>query len=974
MWATLTFPAAGLLLSTACSAQSLRFIFTEDGGGGLKLAESGTAPEIRVAPNDYPGVIRVAKDLATDFGRVSGTNGTVVSVDWTAAVSKKSPNPIIVIGTIGKSSLIDGLVSAKKLDVSSIAGKWEAFTTQVVSEPWEGQDAVFVIAGSDMRGSVFGAYDVSEQIGVSPWLYWLDTPPKKRQYVWAQETPYVEGPPSVKFRGIFLNDEDPALTGWGHANFKSSQYGSAFGSDFYRRIFELILRMKGNYLWPAMWSSMFYLDDAQNGPAASDWGIFMGTSHHEPMARADKEQGRFLKGSWDWKSNKAGCQAFMKEGAVRAKNWATMYTLGMRGSGDAASATLTSQALEDVIHWQQATLKEVLGKDLSEIPQQWVMYKEVPGYWANGMNVSDDVTLLWSDDNRGNIRRVPIGKEVDRRGGSGMYYHFDYVGSPRNYKWINTIQLQKTWEQMSLAHARGVRNIWIANVGDLKALELPTAHFMAMARDMSKFQDPASTSTWLKRWSAQQFGEDAAEDAAAIITTYGKLIARRKYEDLSMTPFPFNAVNYDEADMNFAEWITLAERAQAAYEKLPSTSQPTFFEAVLHPVLAGKNVFEIYTKAALSSKYIAQHRVSANQLAKDVQNAFTADKSLKSRWDSLLYGRWKHFMDQTHLGYNNWQQPGSDTIPRVNGISSSSQTQSASGIMGVAIQDTDKFYPTTTSLTMSTLTPYMPPSRETWIDVFARDNGTFAYKISSNASYLSVSDPQQTITAPGSKTDIRHILTVDWAAAPQGRSTVALTVAAPSSTATVIVPVSNPSLPSGFQGHVESAGVVAIEASHFAPASSPSYVAIPDYGRTHSGVRLPPVTASQQPAQGPALIYPFHTFSSATAAALTVYLSSSENSNPNSPNRYTFSVDDGAVTTVQPTPLGNAGGEPSGWDQAVISNAWVKTSKVGNLAAGAHVLKVWLLEPTMVLTKLVVDVGGLKASELGPPKSFRAGA
>jgi len=652
MRARIILTIAGLLLFSKCNAQSPRFTFTEDGGGGFKLAGPGVAPEIGVATNDYPGVIRVANDLATDFGRVLGTNATVISVDWNTTVTKKSSSPIIILGTIGKSTLIDGLISSKKLDVSSIAGKWEAFTTQTVANPWEGQEAVFVIAGSDMRGSVFGAYDVSEQIGVSPWLYWLDTPAKKRQYVWAaaQDRPYVEGPPSVKYRGIFLNDEDPALTGWGHANFKNSQYGSAFGSDFYKRVFELVLRMKGNYLWPAMWSSMFYLDDAQNGQIASDWGVFMGTSHHEPMARADKEQGRFLKGSWDWKSNKAGCQAFMKEGAVRAKNWATVYTLGMRGSGDAASATLTSQALEEVIHWQQATLKEVLGKDLSEIPQQWVMYKEVPGYWANGMNVSDDVTLLWSDDNRGNIRRIPIGKEPDRRGGSGMYYHFDYVGDPRNYKWINTIQLQKTWEQMSLAYERGVRNIWIANVGDLKALELPTAHFMAMARNMDKFKDPTGTETWLKNWSAQQFGDDVADDAALIMATYGKLTARRKYEDLSMTPFAFNTVNYDEAELNFAEWTALADRAQAINDKLPVAYQPTFFEAVLHPVLAGKNVFEIYTKAALSSKYIAQHRVSANQLARDVQAAFAADKALKSRWDSLLNGRWKHFMDQTHLG------------------------------------------------------------------------------------------------------------------------------------------------------------------------------------------------------------------------------------------------------------------------------------------------------------------------------------
>lgn len=974
----LIITVAGSLFISTSLAQS-RFTFTQD-GSGLKLAGPGVSPEIRVAPNDTPGVIRVASDLAVDFGRVAGTNGTVVAADWKTTTSKASARPLIIVGTIGKSGLVDGLITAKKLDVTSIAGKWEAFTTQVVSSPWEGQDAAFVIAGSDFRGAVFGAYDVSEQIGVSPWHYWLDSPPKKREAIWAssQDMPYIEGPPSVQYRGIFLNDEAPALTGWGAANFKKSQYGSAFVSDFYKRIFELVLRMKGNYLWPAMWSSMFYLDDAQNGQLASDWGIFMGTSHHEPMARADKEQGRFLKGSWDWKSNKAGCQAFMKEGPVRAKNWATMYTLGMRGSGDAASPTLTSQALEDVIHWQQSTLKDVLGKPLSEIPQQWVMYKEVPGYWAKGMNISDDVTLIWSDDNRGNIRRIPTAKELTRRAGAGQYLHFDYVGSPRNYKWINTIQLQKTWEQMSLAHARGIQNIWIANVGDLKGLELPTAHFMAMARNMDKFKDGSGTAAWLTSWSAQQFGDDVAKEAASIMTTYGTLTARRKYEDLSMTPFPFDSVNYDEAETNFAEWTALADRAQAVYDKLPTTVQTTFFEAVLHPVLAGKNVFEIYTKAALSSKYISQHRSSANQLQKDVQTAFSADKSLKTRWDSLLNGKWKHFMDQTHLGYNNWQEPASDTIPKVNGISSSPATQSA--IMGVSVMDSTAFFPTASSLTAQTITPFSPPSRPPYLEVFARDTGTFSYKITSNATWVTVSTPSQSITAPNpiSKTDIKHFITVDWAAAPSGHSAAVLTVTntGSSAKATVLIPLDNQSpSPASFAGHVESNGVVSIESSHYSPSQSSlsDYTPIPDYGRTHSGVRLNPLTASQQPAKGPVLVYPFHTFSTATAASVTVYLSASENSNPSSPNRYSFLIDDGAVTTVQPTPLGDPGGEPSGWEAAVISNAWVRNSKIGTLKPGGHVLKVWLLEPTMVLTKVVVDVGGLKASELGPPESFRVG-
>lgn len=957
------------------------FTFSAD-GTGLQLGGPSLAPEIRVAPNDFPGVIRAANELAVDFGKVLGVNATVVVADWASTSSSKASasgsRPIIVVGTVGRSSLIDNLAASRKLDTAAVANKWETFSYQVVQAPWDGRDSIFAILGSDLRGTTFGVYDVSEQIGVSPWYWWADAPPTARKYIWASSTgAHTEGPPSVKFRGIFLNDESPCLTSWGHAKYKDSKYGSPFITDFYKRIFELVLRLKGNYVWPAMWSSMFYLDDANNGPTATEYGIFMGTSHHEPMARADKEQGRFLKGSWDWKSNKAGVQAFMEEGATRSKNWSTIYTLGMRGSGDAASATLTSSALEEVIGWQQSTLTKALGKPLSQIPQAWVMYKEVPGYWQKGMKVSDDVTLLWSDDNRGNIRRVPIANETARVGGSGMYYHFDYVGDPRNYKWINTIQLQKTWEQMTLAYDRGIQNIWLANVGDLKGLELPTAHFMALAWDRNSFEDPGSTTKWLKTWSGGQFGEAAAEATAAIMTTYGRLISRMKYEDLSRTPFAFGTTNYDEAELNFKEWTDLLAKAQAVYDGLPAGAQDSFFEVVLHPVMAGRGVYEIYTKTALGAKYADQHRASANQLARDVQSAFAADSAITKRFHGLLGGKWNHMMDQLHIGYNNWQDPSSQTLPRLTYVT----TAAKNALMGVAARGSAASFPTAATLTLSPpQSPFAPPGRQSWLDVFARDNGSFTYSVASNVSFVTVSSPQQALTAPGSASDARLLVSVDWAAAPSGSSVAALKVSnlnATGTTATVLVPIDNPALPADFTtGHVEAGGVVSIEAEHFsAPSSDASYVVVPDYGRTRSGVRLPTKSASQVPAKGPVLVYPFYTFSTASAAAaLTIYLSPSENANPSSPNRYAFSVDGGAATTVQPVPLGDAGNEPAGWSDAVVRNAYVKTSTLGKLAPGRHELRVWLLEPTMVLTKLVLDVGGLQSSLLGPPESMRVGA
>lgn len=340
--------------------------------GQYKLAGKNLAPVIQIAQNDYTGVKRVANDLALDFGRVTGTNGTVNIVNSTS----KSNRPLIIAGTIGNSSIIDDLILGHKIDSSQVNGKWEAYITQVVTNPVHGVPWALVVAGSDQRGTIYGLYDISEQMGVSPWYWWADVPVKKKTGVWVRDKPKVQGSPSIQYRGIFLNDEAPALTEWAREKFVISSPEMPFRSEFYKLVFELCLRLRSNYIWPAMWGSSFYVDDEKNGQIADDYGIIIGTSHHEPMARSDTEQGRYLAGNWDWIDNKDNITQFFKEGVERSKDWETFYTMGMRGSGDAASPTLTASALEDIIDVQTKLLKEVLGvTDITNIPRTWVLYK-----------------------------------------------------------------------------------------------------------------------------------------------------------------------------------------------------------------------------------------------------------------------------------------------------------------------------------------------------------------------------------------------------------------------------------------------------------------------------------------------------------------------------------------------------------------------------------------------------------------------
>lgn len=330
--------------------------------GGLKLAGTGSAPTIVIDSKDWPGVTRAGNDLANDFGLVTGTKGKVAT-----SATGLGNTPVIIAGTVGKSPLIDSLASSGKIDVSAIKGKWESFSSQLVADPVEGVSSALVLAGSDKRGTIYALYDISEQIGVSPWYWWADVPPKKKTTIYALNSKKTQGPPSIKFRGIFLNDEQPALTNWVNSN-----YGGKYDSRFHAKVFELLLRLRANYFWPAMWNSKFYVDDSKNGPLADEMGIVMGTSHTEPMARADKEKVK----PWDWKSNQNNLKKYMQDGATRAKGWETVWTMGMRGDGDTASPTLDASQLVSVIEYQQSVLKSTLGiSDLSSVPQMWCVYK-----------------------------------------------------------------------------------------------------------------------------------------------------------------------------------------------------------------------------------------------------------------------------------------------------------------------------------------------------------------------------------------------------------------------------------------------------------------------------------------------------------------------------------------------------------------------------------------------------------------------
>ncbi|GGF08773.1 hypothetical protein GCM10011383_19930 [Hymenobacter cavernae] len=614
------------------------------------LEAAGKAAPLYASASDWPGVLRAAKDLQADINRVTSVTPTLTT--------DKAPTgkEVVLIGTIGKSPLIDQLVRDKKLDVSGVAGKWEVFVEQVVEKPMPGVDRALVIAGSDKRGTIYGIYDLSKEMGVSPWYWWADVPTPTQKALYVSAGRHTQGEPKVKYRGIFINDEAPALSGWSKEKF------GGVNSKMYVHMFELILRLKGNYLWPAMWGNAFSDDDPQNPVLADEYGIVMGTSHHEPLTRAHDEWRRYGKGPWNYQTNPEVLQEFWRGGMKRMGIRENVVTVGMRGDGDEPMSEGSNIALlEKIVADQRKIIAETTGKPAEQTPQMWALYKEVQDYYDKGMRVPDDVTLLLCDDNWGNIRKLPKLGDKPRKGGYGIYYHFDYVGGPRNYKWLNTNPLPRIWEQMHLAYEYGVNQIWIVNVGDLKPMELPISFFLDYAWNPDKIKAD-QVAAYTRQWAAQQFGEKHATEIGDILAKYAKYNARRKPELLDANTYSLATGEWATV---VAEYNQLLARAEAINQKLPAADRDAYFELVLHPMLACANLNELYYTVALNWEAAKTNQANTNELAAKAKALFAKDAEISKRYNAIAGGKWNHMMDQTHIGYTYWQQPEVDKMPQV---------------------------------------------------------------------------------------------------------------------------------------------------------------------------------------------------------------------------------------------------------------------------------------------------------------------
>ncbi|MFD2744700.1 MULTISPECIES: glycosyl hydrolase 115 family protein [Sphingobacterium] len=632
--------------------ESNRFVTDDVQDGYLPLVIQSQPIPVVVSTEDWVGVQRAVHNLREDFQRVTSHTPSNAAAKYS-----------VIIGTLGHSPLIDNLVQDRKIDPAALSGKNEKFLIQLIAHPMDGVDSALVIAGSDKRGTIYGTYELSAQIGVSPWYYWADAPIAKKQELYVKPGVYTQGEPAVRYRGIFLNDEYPGLTRWANHTF------GGYNSEFYEKVFELILRLKGNFLWPAMWGSAFYDDDPKNGALADEMGIVMSTSHHEPMARAQAEWKRYGNGgAWDYAQNKKGLQEFWKGGVQRTKDWETIVTMAMRGDGDEPmSDNQNISLLQDIVRDQRKIITQVTNKKAAATPQVWALYKEVQDYYDSGMQVPDDVTLLFCDDNWGNVRKVPPLDHKPRAGGYGMYYHFDYVGAPRNSKWLNVSQVSRVWEQMNIAYEHGVDRIWVVNVGDLKPMEYPISFFLDMAWDPTRYQ-PANLYQHTVDWCAQQFGSTYAEEAARLIDTYTKYNHRVTPELLNHRTYSLE--HYQEFETVTMDYQKLLMDAFRLYNKLPSAYRDSFDQLVLFPIQGMSNLYDLYFAKAKNDFYADKQDVQANYWADQVKESFVRDSLLTLHFNTLSDGKWQHMMDQVRIGYRSWNNPPHSIMPSVRYVDS----------------------------------------------------------------------------------------------------------------------------------------------------------------------------------------------------------------------------------------------------------------------------------------------------------------
>ncbi|EPQ26207.1 uncharacterized protein PFL1_06142 [Pseudozyma flocculosa PF-1] len=1052
---------------------------TADSDGHFLIARAGQTTTILTSRDDAPAVHHAVASFARDIqAAVPGSHVEARNVSSTSAwmrtsqLVSRSGSPdsddqlTIAVGSLDASSLAQHLTrqtDSLRSEADKVQGQWEAWSSGLTQDR-----STLVLFGSDKRGTVYALYELSEQMGISPWHWFADVPPNAAHdalYYPSSSDPASpsrcsQPPPHVKYRGIFLNDEEPALTNWARKHFRGpfppSDNPNAFNDQMYAHVFELLLRLRANYLWPAMWHDTFAVagldklpGGGKNGTGAAgpnlmlanNMGIVMGTSHQEPMARNTPEWTTWGAGQWDFDVNADNLTDFWRYGAQRSDGLDTVYTVGMRGNGDIGLEGASVALLEKIVGVQRGLLP-------ANASQLWCMYKEVQGWYDKGLAVPDDVILLWTDDNWGQIRRIPDDVEKSRKGGSGTYYHADYVGSPRSYKWQNTNNLMNVWEQLNVAFKNQQTELFILNVGDLKPMEVPISFMMEMAYRPSRLAAPQAVMAWVERWCARTFatdeGGEVAKKLAEVVYGYSELNARIKPELVNATTW--SLLRHREAERVLESWRGLVKLVE---EDLAPRFEGTrhwsaFYQLVAFPTLASANLNELYVAVGRNSLRSSQSSNVANRHAAEAQRRFAHDAELTRRYHALEDGKWDHMMSQTHINYAYWQQPMRNSLPPLSFMHIDTEEfpdTSAQSNLRVTIDGSAGAWPGDNehncAIGYNCPDPTLPKLSRYDVDqnrslyISGADGSEVRFRAASNATWLRLSQSEGWL-ARGSDDEIEASLSVDWAEVGRMESQwgcnatnafdrsvtgvvsvnatgegatghVGIPAPAPVKVQMVIFPCPAPSglaegtyLPSS-PGAEDKAGWLSMPASEAKrmPASSGEgdWVHLPRSGLTGSSMTLLPATLpslSIDNGTAPSLEWTFHLPPSMTSSSgngtarqvnVTTYLAPTLNYRRNRPLKYVLEMDGDAASRREVRPVADdtvPGGAPPDWNAVTAAGVRTNTTTLdvgsANKHGDVHALRMYGLEPGLVVQKVVIGLPMGDVSAMGPPESPRVGA
>ena len=949
----------------------------------------------------FPGVIRVTEKVAHDVKLVSGKKPQIlVEKEIPETLESSGEDWTIIAATKGKSSFLKKLEEAGSAELKELEQKRECYAWIFPEIKNRTKSNLLVIAGSDKRGTIYGLFHLSEMLGVSPFVDWCGLmPPKQEKIELREDMACISKEPSVRYRGFFINDEWPAFGNWCNHNF------GGFNAKAYDHVFELLLRLKGNYLWPAMWSARF-ADDGPgllNAELADEYGIIMGMSHHEPCLRQGEEY-KYLRGknsvygdAWNFRTNREGITKFWEDGLKRSGKFENVITVGMRGEADTAimgkNATLEDniQLLRDVLKTQKKLIQEHVNPDLTRVPRMIALYKEVEEFFYGdektkglmGAEELEDVILMLCDDNYGNLRTLPTEEMRKHAGGYGMYYHLDYHGWPVSYEWINSSYLPKIWEQMSMAYDFGVRELWMVNVGDIATQEFPLSFFLDMAYDFDRWGSRAlnCTQEYTRKWVRQQFGsveEETQDTIADILEQYTKIIHRRRPEALN--PETYHPVQEKESSRIFEEAEQLLKKLQDVYETIEKTNPQNlsaFIALVYYPAFGTMNLVKMQILAGWNHYYANLGAVCANDYVDEVERCMEQDRKAVEMYHQMDQGRWYGMGMSQHIGFTHWNEDEcrNPVVMRVIPLKKRSILVAADGTAQHAegspwLDNTMK------------LKDFLNPDcTRASVTLYSRSDLKAEYKVLKKPGWLSV-EPMEGWLDGVSQKKVRLNLTLIKQRLPEtNQDTIqdSLEIATPEGKCEITVPVYTGNIQDKKNVFVDTMGYLSIEAAHYVNSVPGNYKDrqvkfenLQGYGKTNSAMKAFPSDACTVPGQdAPYLEYQFVLEESGTYEA-EFYMQPSNPVTRENQLLYAVRINEEMTETVNAVEKDyQVGDQAEKWAEGVLSQIRRQTVSI-KCRAGFNTLRVYHVTPGFVLEKIVIYPMGEKPEEsyLGPAETY----